>query len=56
MQDQDEDGWWPGVRGFSVPESAFIPFVSFGDLDNNTFKVLTSLLCVEQEIQYNEHT
>jgi hypothetical protein len=32
------------------PESAFIPFVSFGDLDNNTFKGLTSLLSVEQEI------
>jgi hypothetical protein len=36
-------------------ESAFIPFVSFGDLDN-TFKGLTSLLSVEQEIQYDEHT
>jgi hypothetical protein len=31
-------------------ESAFIPFVSFGDLDDNTFKRLTSLLSVEQEI------
>jgi hypothetical protein len=31
-------------------------FVSFGDLDNNTFKGLTSLLNVEQEIQYDEHT
>jgi hypothetical protein len=31
-------------------ESAFISFVSFGDLDNNTFKGLTSLLSVEQEI------
>jgi hypothetical protein len=30
-----------------VTESAFIPFVSFGDLDNNTFKGLTSLLSVE---------
>jgi hypothetical protein len=39
-----------------VSESAFIPFVSFGDLDNNTFKGLTSLLSVEQEIQYDEHT
>jgi hypothetical protein len=39
-----------------VGESAFIPFVSFGDLDNNTFKGLTSLLSVEQEIQYDEHT
>jgi hypothetical protein len=39
-----------------APESAFIPFVSFGDLDNNTFKGLTSLLSVEQEIQYDEHT
>jgi hypothetical protein len=37
-------------------ESAFIPFVDFGDLDNNTFKGLTSLLHVEQEIQYDEHT
>jgi hypothetical protein len=37
-------------------ESAFIPFVNFGDLDNNTFKGLTSLLSVEQEIQYDEHT
>jgi hypothetical protein len=41
---------------FSATESAFIPFVSFGDLDNNTFKGLTSLLSVEQEIQYDEHT
>jgi hypothetical protein len=39
-----------------VTKSAFIPFVSFGDLDNNTFKGLTSLLSVEQEIQYDEHT
>jgi hypothetical protein len=30
--------------------------LSFGDLDNNTFKGLTSLLSVEQEIQYDEHT
>jgi hypothetical protein len=30
--------------------------VSIGDLDNNTFKGLTSLLSVEQEIQYDEHT
>jgi hypothetical protein len=37
-------------------ESAFIPFVGFGYLDNNTFKGLTSLLSVEQEIQYDEHT
>jgi hypothetical protein len=37
-------------------ESAFIHFVSFGDLDNNTFKGLTSLLSVEQGIQYDEHT
>jgi hypothetical protein len=40
----------------SLNESAFIPFVSFGDLDNNTFKGLTSLLSVEHEIQYDEHT
>jgi hypothetical protein len=39
-----------------VVESAVIPFVSFGDLDNNTFKGLTSLLSVEQKIQYDEHT
>jgi hypothetical protein len=44
------------VRVIEVSESAFIPFVSFGDLDNNTFKRLTSLLSVEQEIQYDEHT
>jgi hypothetical protein len=31
-------------------ESALILFVSFGDLDNNTFKGLTSLLSVEHEI------
>jgi hypothetical protein len=42
--------------GPDVDESAFIPFVSFGDLDNNTFKGLTSLLSVEQGIQYDEHT
>jgi hypothetical protein len=41
---------------YDRPESAFIPFVSFGDLDNNTFKGLTSLLSVEQGIQYDEHT
>jgi hypothetical protein len=41
---------------FWPTESAFIPFVSFGDLDDNTFKILTSLLSVEQEIQYDEHT
>jgi hypothetical protein len=41
---------------FAFLESAFIPFVSFGDLDDNTFKRLTSLLSVEQEIQYDEHT
>jgi hypothetical protein len=44
------------LDGTPVFESAFIPFVSFGDLDNNTFKGLTSLLSVEQEIQYDEHT
>jgi hypothetical protein len=43
-------------RAATDSESAFIPFVSFGDLDNNTFKGLTSLLSVEQEIQYDEHT
>jgi hypothetical protein len=52
--------WWsestPNMSGTIISESAFIPFVSFGDLDNNTFKGLTSLLSVEQEIQYDEHT
>jgi hypothetical protein len=42
--------------GAMVCESAFISFLSFGDLDNNTFKGLTSLLSAEQEIQYDEHT
>jgi hypothetical protein len=42
--------------GKTTGESAFIPFVSFGDSDNNTFKGLTSLLRVEQENQYDEHT
>jgi hypothetical protein len=30
--------------------------VGFGDLNDNTFKCLTSLLSIEQEIQYDEHT
>jgi hypothetical protein len=42
--------------GKTAGESAFIPFMSFGDSDNNTFKGLTSLLSVEQENQYDEHT
>jgi hypothetical protein len=46
----------PKTSQTNISESAFIPFVSFGDLDNNTFKGLTSLLSVEQEIQYDEHT
>jgi hypothetical protein len=46
----------PNPWSIFVSESAFIPFVSFGDLDNNIFKGLTSLLSVEQEIQYDEHT
>jgi hypothetical protein len=49
-----EEILYPQIQG--VTESAFIPFVSFGDLDNNTFKGLMSLLSVEQEIQYDEHT
>jgi hypothetical protein len=48
------------VLGFEkkpcIIESAFIPSMSFGDLDNNTVKGLTSLLSVEQKIQYDEHT
>jgi hypothetical protein len=39
-----------------IIETAFIAFVSFGDLDYNTLKGLTSLISVEQEIQYDEHT
>jgi hypothetical protein len=39
----------------NILESPFIPFVSFGGLDNNTFKGLTSSLSVEHEIQYDEH-
>jgi hypothetical protein len=31
-------------------------FVGFDDLDNNTFKGLTSLLSAVQKIQYDEHT
>jgi hypothetical protein len=46
----------PVHKAVRKSESAFIPFVSFGDLDNNTFKGLTSLLSVEQGIQYDEHT
>jgi hypothetical protein len=46
----------PTWRAKCRSESAFIPFVSFGDLDNNTFKGLTNLLSVEQGIQYDEHT
>jgi hypothetical protein len=49
----EEQTLWVDQR---VCESAFIPFVSFGDLDDNTFKRLTSLLSVEHEIQYDEHT
>jgi hypothetical protein len=37
-------------------KNAFITYVGFDDLDNNTFKGLTTLLSVEQEIQYDEHT
>ena len=36
-----------GMGMGKIFESALIPFVSFGDLDNNTFKGLTSLLSVE---------
>jgi hypothetical protein len=48
--------WAKLAMGQADGESAFISFVSFGDLDDNTFKRLTSLLSVEQEIQYDEHT
>jgi hypothetical protein len=37
-------------------ESVFIPFVGFCDLDNNTFKSLTSLLSIEQKILYDKQT
>jgi hypothetical protein len=50
-----EPGFLFSVSPSSMFESAFIPFVSFGDLDNNTFKGLTHLLSVEQEIQYDEY-
>jgi hypothetical protein len=55
LKDKDEARFNCVALFFDI-ESAFIPFVSFGDLDNNTFKGLTSLLSVEQEIQYDEHT
>jgi hypothetical protein len=32
------------------------PLVGFGELSNNTFKGITSLLSVEYEIQYVEYT
>jgi hypothetical protein len=35
--------------GMGMGESASIPFVGFGDLDNNTLKGLINLLSVEQE-------
>jgi hypothetical protein len=47
MRERDERGWNRSELIQSDPESAFIPIVSFGDLDNNTFKGLTSLLSVE---------
>jgi hypothetical protein len=55
---EEEDSWSfkTSSKQHKLGESAFIPFVSFGDLDNNTFEGLTSLLSVEQEIQYDEHT
>jgi hypothetical protein len=37
------------VLAFITTESASIPFVGFGDLDNNTINRLISLLSVEQE-------
>jgi hypothetical protein len=46
----------PSITKKGEIESVFIPFVSFADLDNDTFKGLTSLLSVKQEIQYDEHT
>jgi hypothetical protein len=46
----------PHENVIGATESAVLPFVSFGDLDNNTFKGLTSSLSVEHEIQYDEHT
>jgi hypothetical protein len=45
---------YPKFRVLLKVHSSF--FVGFGDLDNNTFKGLTSLLSVEREIQYDEHT
>lgn len=40
----------------NVAESALISFVGFSDLDNKTFKGLTSLPSVEQKIKYDEPT
>jgi hypothetical protein len=50
------DGFSLRCRGHLRILKCSHPFWSFGDLDNNTFKGLTSLLSVEQEIQYDEHT
>ena len=36
--------------------SASSPLVGFGELNDNTFKVLTSLLSVEQEIEFIAYT
>jgi hypothetical protein len=37
-------------------ESASSPLVSFGELNDNTIKGLTSLLSVEQEIKFIAYT
>jgi hypothetical protein len=40
----------------SVPESASSPLVGFDELNDNTIKGLTSLLSVEQKIEYIAYT
>jgi hypothetical protein len=44
------------VRYTTLYVSAFSPFVGFGDLNDNTIKGLTSLLNVEQEIEFIAYT
>jgi hypothetical protein len=56
--------WWKQImehilRTLTVSityESASIPLVGFGELNHNTIKGLTSLLSVEQEIEYIANT
>jgi hypothetical protein len=47
----DDDAKIDGVAIFQN-ESASSPLVGFGGLNDNTIKVLVSLLNVEQEVEY----